>query len=212
MSRPRAVIGSHLLAAGAGVLAYRLVNGNVVYASGLSLFLLLILMLLTGTFHPPAGGTAWSFIFYPQTPDAFFGLLGGTLFLSLVTLGGRDSMALNLLLYFYGTPFHRDSPVEPLNEIESILENEGEVIESKPMIDGEVWRKRLMRNEKIRKLMLLVLRDQIKDKGEELQLIDEIKEINSTLEAMETSLSEYEFKLDESLEKLRSFIEEFGED
>ncbi|MFC2154136.1 HPP family protein, partial [Candidatus Altiarchaeota archaeon] len=213
MSRPKAVVGSHLLAAVVGMVSLWLVSGNTIHASGLSLFLVIVLMVWLDVFHPPAGGTAWSFVLYPQDPSVFIGLVGGSLLLSLVTLGGKDSLALHLLLYFYGTPFHKDSPVETINDIEKILEKEYKIIEQHPFLDKNTRNDRLLRNEKIRKLMLLVLEDQIKDRTQEEKLINEIEEIDIRLEKKErTELAKLDSKLDQVMEKLRGFIEEFGED
>jgi len=213
MSRPKSVVGSHLIAALCGIFSLWITWGNQVYASGLSLFLLIIFMLGLGIFHPPAGGTAWSFVLFPQTSTAILGLLGGTLLLSLVTLGGKDSLVLHLLLYFYGTPFHKDSPVETINDLEAILEKEFEIVDKHPFLSKDVRKKRMLRNEKIRKLIILVLEDQIKDREQEEKLINEIKEVDAWLEEKElTSLKKLDRKLDQVMERLRAFIEEFGED
>jgi len=170
-------------------------------------------MILTGTFHPPAGGTAWSFVLFPQTSDAFIGLLGGTLLLSFVTLGGKDSIVLHFLLYFYGTPFHKDTPVDSINDIEETLEKEYKIIESYPLLDDNIRNKRILRNEKIRRLMLLVLEDQIKDKKEEQKLIYEVRQINQELEDIEgPDLSKLDKRMDKALDRLYGFVEEFGEE
>jgi hypothetical protein len=213
MSQPKAVVGGHLLAGGIGILTRWVFQESVVFASGVSIFVLVAVMLLTGTFHPPAGGTAWSFILYEQSVDAYVGLFGGTLLLSLVTLGGKDSLVLNFLLYFYGTPFYRDSPIESLNDIEELLEAEFKVIGGHPFLDEQTRSLRMERNEKIRRLMLLVLEDQIKDRQEEEKLIQQVRELDRTLEGRESpSLTKLDVRLDEALEKLGEFIEEFGED
>ncbi|MFH1721085.1 MAG: HPP family protein [Candidatus Altiarchaeota archaeon] len=213
MSRPRAVVGSHLSGALSGIFSIWLLKGNVIAASGLSLFLLVFLMIRLNLFHPPAGGTAWSFVLFPQTPEAFIGLLGGALLLSLITLGGKDSLVLHFLFYFYGTPFHCDSPVETLNDVEEILEKEYKIVSHHPFVSEETRRKRQNRNEKIRKLMLLVLEDQIKDKALEEKLIGEISELDKHLEKIERpNLAQLDKKLDQSMEKLKAFIKEFGED
>lgn len=213
VARPRAVVGSHLLGAVAGVVSHWLLASNAGAAAGLSLFILVALMLSLDMFHPPAGGTAWSFALFPQTPEAFIGLLGGTLLLSLITFGGRDSLILHFLFYFYGTPFYRDSPIATLNDIEDVLEKEYAIVSHHPHLSAELRNKRMARNEKIRKLMLLVLEDELGDVETEQQLIGDVEALDQELEQTESpDLSQLDKKLDESMQRLKAFITEFGEE
>ena len=213
MNRPTAVVGSHLIAAAIGIFSKWMFPENLILASGISIFLLMTSMILFGIFHPPAGGTAWSFILYSQTDDVLIGLLGGTLLLSLVTLGGKDSMVLNFLMYFFGTPFYQDSPIETIKEMEEILENEYKLIQDHPFIDKDVRMLQLERNEVVRRLMMFILSDQIKDKTEEQKMIRKIKSLDRKLEKKESpELKILDKRLDKLMVKLYNFIEEFGED
>lgn len=72
-ARPRNVIGGHLLSALVGLLILTLV-GNGIIAMGLGAGLAIVLMQLTGTVYPPAGGdppvviltgAGWSFLGLP---------------------------------------------------------------------------------------------------------------------------------------------------
>jgi len=65
MSRMRNVIGGHLLSSIIGVGVYQLF-GFTWWSVSLGVTLALMVMLLTDTLHPPAGGTAFSAIMYRQ--------------------------------------------------------------------------------------------------------------------------------------------------
>lgn len=87
MARPRNVLGGHFISALVGVSCYQLL-GAAWYSMTLAVTLAIVLMLLTGTAHPPGGATAlvcvlehasYSFIFLPIMTGAliltFFALL-----------------------------------------------------------------------------------------------------------------------------------------
>ena len=57
-SQPRSLIGGHLVSAFCGVLAYKLVHGNVALAAALAVATATALMHMTRTLHPPGGATA----------------------------------------------------------------------------------------------------------------------------------------------------------
>ena len=57
MARPRNVLGGHFLSALTGVSCYQLL-GETWYAMTLAVTLAILVMLLTGTTHPPGGATA----------------------------------------------------------------------------------------------------------------------------------------------------------
>jgi CBS-domain-containing membrane protein len=77
-ARPRALVGGHVLSALVGVLALKLA-GPEAWVAALAVGLAMLAMLLTDSFHPPAGinpliivvnGMSWSFILVPVAAGA----------------------------------------------------------------------------------------------------------------------------------------------
>ncbi|WP_051273226.1 HPP family protein [Desulfotruncus alcoholivorax] len=62
VAQPRNIIGGHVLSATIGVLTQSVLGANW-YSLTIALVIAIILMMLTGTIHPPAGGTLYIAIF-----------------------------------------------------------------------------------------------------------------------------------------------------
>ncbi|MFZ5693779.1 MAG: HPP family protein [Pseudomonadota bacterium] len=77
-ARPRALVGGHVLSAIVGVLAVK-IAGPQPWAAALAVGVAMLAMLLTDSFHPPAGinpliivmnGMSWSFVLIPVAAGA----------------------------------------------------------------------------------------------------------------------------------------------
>lgn len=77
-ARPRALVGGHVLSAIVGVLAVK-IAGPQPWAAALAVGVAMLAMLLTDSFHPPAGinpliivmnGMSWSFVLVPVAAGA----------------------------------------------------------------------------------------------------------------------------------------------
>jgi len=65
IAQPRNVVGGHVISAFSGVSVYQLF-GNDWWAITLAVILAMVLMLLTGTLHPPGGATAFVAVYGGQ--------------------------------------------------------------------------------------------------------------------------------------------------
>ncbi|GBF33380.1 membrane protein [Desulfocucumis palustris] len=87
-AQPRNIIGGHVLSAATGILTQSVLGANW-YSLTIALVAAVILMILTGTIHPPAGGTLYI---------AIFGGFGLKSVLLTVAAGSLLMVALAMLL------------------------------------------------------------------------------------------------------------------